>query len=60
MLRAQKKHRKTLVSLQYVKVLKNKPTARLQVQTLPDEAPPVGKIYLFSKITVTFEPIQRF
>ena len=29
-------------------------------QTLPDEAPPVGKIYLFSKIAVTFEPIQRF
>ena len=28
MLRAQKKHRKTLVSLQYVKVLKNKPAAQ--------------------------------
>ena len=26
---------------------------------LPDEAPPVGKIILFSKIAVTFEPIQR-
>ena len=33
---------------------------RLQAQTLPDEAPPVGKIYQFSKIAVTFEPIQRF
>ena len=33
---------------------------RLQAQTLPDEAPPVGKIFLFSKIAVTFEPIQRF
>ena len=28
MLRAQKKHKKTLVSLQYVKVLKNKPAAQ--------------------------------
>ena len=33
---------------------------RLQAQTLPDEAPPVGKIYPFSKIAVTFEPMQRF
>ena len=33
---------------------------RLQAQTLPDEAPPVGKIYLFSKIAGTFEPIQQF
>ena len=33
---------------------------RLQAQTLPDEAPPVGKIHPFSKIAVTFEPIQRF
>ena len=32
---------------------------RLQAQTLPNEAPPVGKIYLISKIAVTFEPIQR-
>ena len=32
----------------------------LQAQTLPDEAPPVGKINLFSKIAVTFEPIQQF
>ena len=33
---------------------------RLQAQTLPDEAPTVGKIYLLSKTSVTFEPIQRF
>ena len=33
---------------------------RLQAQTLPDEAPPAAKIYPFSKIVVTFEPIQRF
>ena len=30
---------------------------RLQEQTLPDEAPPEGKIYQFSKIAVTFEQI---
>ena len=32
---------------------------RLQEQTLPDEAPPMGKIYPFSKIAVTFEPVMR-
>ena len=29
-------------------------------QTLPDAIQPVGKIHLFSKIAVTFKPIQRF
>ena len=33
---------------------------RLQEQTLPDEAPPMGKIHPFSKITVTFEPVMQF
>ena len=33
---------------------------RLQAQTLPDEAPPLGKIHPFSKIAVTFGPIQQF
>ena len=33
---------------------------RLQAQTIPDEAPPVGQIHPFSKIAVTFRPIQRF
>ena len=36
--------------------LKTSLLRRLQAQTLPHEAPPVGKIYLFSKIAVTFEP----
>ena len=40
------------------KCLKTSLLHRLQAQTLPDEAPPVGKIYLFSKIAVTFELIQ--
>ena len=31
---------------------------RLQVQTLPDEAPPMAKINPFSKIAVTFEPVM--
>ena len=30
----------------------------LQAQTLPDAIPQVGKIQTFSKIAVTFEPIQ--
>ena len=30
---------------------------RLQVQTLPNDAPLVGKIHPFRKIAVTFEPI---
>ena len=33
---------------------------RLQSQTLPLEAPPVGKIHPFSKIAVTFEPDMQF
>ena len=28
--------------------------------TLPDEAPPIGKIHPFSKIAVTFEPVLQF
>jgi hypothetical protein len=35
----------------------NKPAAG---QTLPHATPPVGKIHPFSKIAVTFEPIQQF
>ena len=33
---------------------------RLQAQTLPDEAPPVGEIHPFSKDGVTFKQIQQF
>ena len=33
---------------------------RLQAQTLPDATPPIGKIYPFSKMAVTFEPVMRF
>ena len=29
-------------------------------KALPDAIPPVGKIYPFSKIFITFEPIQQF
>ena len=38
----------------------NKPATQAAGQTLLDATPPVGKIYPFSKIGVTFEPIQRF
>ena len=33
---------------------------RLQAQTLPDEAPPIGKIHPFSKMAITFEPLMGF
>ena len=33
---------------------------KLKTQTLPNEAPPMGKIHPFSKIAVTFEPVMRF
>ena len=33
---------------------------RLQAQTLPDEAPPMGKMNQFSKMAVTFEPVMQF
>ena len=32
----------------------------LQVQTLPEEAPPMGKIHPFSKMAVIFEPVMQF
>ena len=35
---------------------KNQPDA--QAQTLPDETPQIGKIYPFTKMDVTFEPVQ--
>ena len=38
--------------------LGNKPAAKAAGKTLPDATPPVGKIHSFSKIAVTFEPIQ--
>ena len=47
--------------VQYVgPTLKTSLLRRLQAQTLPDEAPPEGKIHPFSKIAITFEPIQWF
>ena len=33
---------------------------RLQAQTLPDEAPPIGKIHPFTKMAITFEPLMGF
>ena len=33
---------------------------RLQAQTLPHEAPPIGKIHPFTKIALTFEPVMQF
>ena len=40
-----------------VRPMKDKPAAQAAGQTIPDATPPVGKIYLFSKIVVTFELI---
>ena len=37
----------------------NKPAAQAAGQTLPDASAPVGKIHPFSKIAITFEPIQQ-
>ena len=39
---------------------RNKPAAQAVGQTLLNATPPVGKIHPFSKIAVTFEPIQQF
>ena len=46
--------------LKITKCFKTSLLCRLQAQTLPDEAPPIGKIHRFSKITVTFEPLMGF
>ena len=37
----------------------NKPAGQSAGQTLPDATPPLGKIPMFTKITVTFDPIKR-
>ena len=33
---------------------------RLQTQTLPDAASPIGKVHQFSKIALTLEPVIQF
>ena len=33
---------------------------RLQAQTLPDEAPPIGNIHPFSKMAINLEPLMGF
>ena len=33
---------------------------RLQAQTLPDAASPIGKVHPFSKIDVFLEPVMQF
>ena len=38
----------------------NKPVDRLQAQSLPDAASPIGKIYPCNKMAITFEPILQF
>ena len=32
---------------------------RLQAQTLPNATPPIGNIYPFTKMAVTFEPVMQ-
>ena len=48
----------TLAIVMVLLIYQNKPAAHAAGQTLPDATPPVGKIQPFSKIDVTFEPIQ--
>ena len=33
---------------------------RLQAQTLPNEAPPIGKMHPFGKMAVNFQPLMGF
>ena len=42
------------------KIYKTSLLRRLQTQTLPNEAPSIGKTHPFSKIAVTFEPVMPF
>ena len=39
-----------------MKILKEQACFAGCSHTLPNEAPPIGKIYPFSKISITFEP----
>ena len=53
-------HEQTIqVRLSYFGIfIQNKPAA--QAQALPDATPPIGKIYPFTKIVVTFESVMQF
>ena len=46
------------VSAMYVQPVEKSVLRRLEVQTLPDATPPIGKIYPFTKMAVTFEPVM--
>ena len=49
-----------ILSICIEKYMENKPAAQAAGQTLLDATQPVGKLHPFSKIAVTFEPIQQF
>ena len=49
---------KNIIFLQFRTPYKTSLPRRLQAQTLPAEAPPMGKIHKFSKIAATFEPVM--
>ena len=51
------KLKKVLKKVIFFEVVKNKPAAQAEGQTLPNAITPVGKIRQFA---VTFEPIQQF
>ena len=54
-----KKTRNSFIKIK-LNCMKTSLLRKLQTQTHPDEAPPMGKIHPFSKIAVTFEPVMRF
>ena len=44
----------------WVFLFKNKPAVQAAGAALPNATPPIGKIYPFSKIAVTFERVMQF
>ena len=55
-----KPYRPTSCSKQMLDIFLTSLLRRLQAQTLPNEAPPIGKIQPFIKMAVTFEPRMGF
>ena len=57
--KALNKTKKKNVGKEQIKFFETSLLRTLQAQTLPDATPPLGKIPLFTKIAVTFEPMKR-
>ena len=57
---AKKIHQQSLLNIKYLKENKTRQGSPVDCRPSTNEAPPIGKIHLFSKIAVTLEPVMQF